>query len=342
MLFGGGDVSVTAVGQFDHHCLLNRAAEFELHSREGVGLVRCRRDGDVADADRLLTDLGRLLLVENHLLAGVDLFGGLRGTVTHLGDDLFRPLQTLSIGHAVLQPHASFGHRQIGVRVVPDRLQTRLGDLNHVVRVAGDRPVLVEVGRLPRVVPPPDIAATPMRHEGHERRMVLALGRREQALKTFAEQPEVVRVQGLDTRKVVHRKVRQHRDRSPAQRLERDQRQVGIFRPRLTGHIVPVRSRVHIRPHGRIAERVVGHAVGTNDPATHSCVISCVLDRPADLSRFQMRLRLGNGVGNLHSQERHIRRIGIGPQTPHRRRRRVRVRRRDQHPIGPDLRSRRS
>ena len=73
------------------------------------------------------------------------------------------------------------------------------------------------------------------------------------------------------------------------------------------------------------------HTVGTKDPASAMVVLIVGRDGPASLSRNQLLIGLHDTSNNLPRQKLSILRIDSTTETRHRRRRRMRMGRRDQH-----------
>ena len=95
-------------------------------------------------------------------------------------------------------------------------------------------------------------------------------------------------------------------------------------------------ARVHVGPDGPVAEGVLEHPVRAANPAAAEGVPVVVDDAPAGPGRVEVRDGPGDALGDPPRQDRGIGGIGGTSQGPHRRRGRMRVRRRDQHPIGGD------
>ena len=86
----------------------------------------------------------------------------------------------------------------------------------------------------------------------------------------------------------MHGETGQYGDRPTVPSLEGDQRQIGIFRPGLARHIVPVAAGVHVSADGRVAERVIDDAVGTANPAAQRRVLGRIGNRPTGASRLEL------------------------------------------------------
>ena len=337
VLLRGGDVAVPAVGQLDDHGPLQGALELDLQAGQGVGLRRRGRDGQLADPDRLDDDLGRLPLVQDQLLPGVDLRGVLRRPVAHRLDDPPGPRQPLGVRHPIAQGEPRLGHLQVGVGPELGRFVGADGEIDERVGIGLDRQVLPPRPRGLRVVDPVDVPAAAVGHDADEGRpLPLTLGLSgDPGLQALAEEAEVVGAQGL-VAEVVHREVRQDGHRAAVGRSQGDQREVRVLGAGLAGHVVPVAGGVHVGPEGRVAEGVVGQAVGPPDPAPERRVLAGIGDAPADLGRLQVPRRLGDGLDELRSKEWHVGRVGLGAEAGHARGGAVGVRGRDQDPIGRD------
>ena len=326
MLFRRRNVAVAAVGEFDHHRLGQGTGRLDFESGQGVSLVRCCRDADVfAETDALHDDLGLLPFVKDDLLFRINLGLGFGQTVAHLRDDLLGPFETLFVRHAIVQNHPRFAHGDGGGALVVDAVDRLEGEGDHVRRVFFDgRTILAALWTL-LVVMTPDVAAAAMRHHRDE----AGLAGIELVLKPVGKQPEVIGADVLIA-EVVHREIREQPDRLAVGGLHGDHLQHGILRTARAGDVVPIRRRVHVRPHREIAERILAHEFRMNDPAAQGGVVARIGLAPADFCGLQLRERCEDGLDQFLHEKGRIDRIRIRAETAHARRRGVGVRRRDE------------
>ena len=91
---------------------------------------------------------------------------------------------------------------------------------------------------------------------------------------------------------------------------------------------------MHVRPHVVHPERIRhDHSIGSKNPAATVIVHVIRHHRPTHLRRFQPLIRLHNAPHDLTRQKLGIGRIHTTAQTRHGRRSRMRMSRRDQHPL---------
>ena len=88
---------------------------------------------------------------------------------------------------------------------------------------------------------------------------------------------------------------------------------------------------VHVRAHIPHAERIGEHLVRPANPAPVERVLPIIHHRPADARRREFLRRADDGVRDLRHERRRVIGIDATPETPHRRRRGVGVRGRDEH-----------
>ena len=151
----------------------------------------------------------------------------------------------------------------------------------------------------------------------------------ELVLKPVGKQPEVIGADVL-VAEVVHREIREQPERLALGGLHGDHLQHGILRTARAGDVVPIRRRVHVRPHREIAEGILAHEFRMNNPAAQGGVVARIDLAPADFCGLQLRERCEDGLDQLLHEKGRIDRIRIRAETPHARRRGVGVRRRDE------------
>jgi hypothetical protein len=151
-----------------------------------------------------------------------------------------------------------------------------------------------------RIIAPPNIATATVANRTDKWRMQrFIIGRRELQRHHIVEQPEVICVEPFHAAEVVHRKIAKHRDGSALERLKTHQRKVGIFRPALAGHVVPITARVHRGAHGGITKGIVADLARSLDPTPQRCEFIRIKHRRTHLRWFQIFLRSVNRLHNL-------------------------------------------
>ena len=213
MLLRRRDVALRAVCEFNVKGRRERALRLQLQTGDRKNFVRDRRDAEVADAQGLQLQFSLRTRVEMDRFARVNLRLRLRQTVAEFRCQLLRPRETRLVGHAEIQRQRAFRHAQRRGILPLDaaiRLDHARGD---GLRVG----VVADVARWCAVIHPHLIAARALRHDAHEPRI-----RAQRLGEMLREAAEVIR---RDERRavVVHRVIRQHRERTPIRRLHREQ-----------------------------------------------------------------------------------------------------------------------
>ena len=212
-----------------------------------------------------------------------------------------------------------------------DRLVRQVGHAGDRIGVGVDR----EVRLRPAVVHPVLVAARPLRHDGDERRPPFL--RPDPRLHQPGE-PAVVVGRDRPGAEVVHRVVGQQRDRPVVERLDRQDGQLGIDRPRRPDRVRVLVAGVHVGADRPQAERVGEHLVGPIDPAPAVGVLEVVDRCPSDPGRGQVPRGLLDRLGDPAGQVLDVFGVRATAEGRDRRGGRVRVRGRDQHPLGRDSR----
>ena len=132
--------------------------QLQLQAGEGIGFSRSRCDGDVADAEGLNHDFGRLPFMHYDLLACVGFDAHFGDPISHRFDDPARPLQALFVRDTILELQSLLSHGQVHILAIFDRAVGSQDEVHHLRRVTFDRR-LIPGGRGLRVVAPPDVAA---------------------------------------------------------------------------------------------------------------------------------------------------------------------------------------
>ena len=201
VLFWRRNVSVTTVGEFDHHVVLQWAGSFDLHARDGVGFVGCRRNSDISNTNGLSNDFGFLSVVKDYLLVCINFFAVFRETIAHIGNNLLSPLESLLIRHSILQRHPSFCHIHNGFGVVGNTLHCLHCQLRKTVRIVFDFQLGIPGLRV-RVISSPNVTTTTMCHNADKVFTGVEL-----LLEIIAKESEIVGTESTFPSKVMHGKV---------------------------------------------------------------------------------------------------------------------------------------
>ena len=213
MLLGRRDVALCAVCECDVEGRRERALRLQFQAGDGKDLVRDRGDAEVADAQGLQLQFGLRSCVKMDGFPGVNLRLRLRQTPVEFRRHYLCPSETRLIGHAEIQRQLALRHAQRRGRFPLDaaiRLGRARGDF---LRVG----VVTDLASRCAVIHPHLIAARALRHDADEPRI-----RAQRLGEMLREAAEVIR---RDERRavVVHRVIRQHRERTPLRRLHREQ-----------------------------------------------------------------------------------------------------------------------
>ena len=166
-----------------------------------------------------------------------------------------------------------------------------------------------------------------MRHDAHHFSLWV-----DALFQPIRKQAEVVRADVL-VAKVVHGKIRQYCQRFAVLRLKRNEREVGIFRAGLAGHIIPVAPGVHVGPHRFVAKRVFSQAVRAANPLPQCGELGGVRFGKSDACRHHGGLCGGDGLNEFLLQEGHVVRIRISAEATHGGRGRMRMRGGNEHAL---------
>ena len=127
--------------------------------------------------------------------------------------------------------------------------------------------------------------------------------------------------------------VRQHRERPAVPGLHREHAQARIHRTRRPDNVRAFVTRMHVRAHGHVPERIFDGSVRPANPTTIVRVRPVVHRPPVDPGRLEIFERRADRRCQPGREPRDIVRIGPAPQAAHRRSRRVRVRGGNHHAL---------
>ena len=132
---------------------------------------------------------------------------------------------------------------------------------------------------------------------------------------------------------IVHRVIRQERERLAIGALDGQHGELWIDRAARADGVGAFVAGVHVRPHVALAKRVREHLVGTPNPTAVEGVFPVVHLSPTNARRSQSLGRADDGRRDAPGQECRIRRIHATAETAHRRWRGVGVRGGDEHSL---------
>ena len=245
----------------------------------------------------------------------------LRELLAELRGHFARPGEALFIRHAIAEFQFALGHLQRRRLLPLDPVHQVRDALSHLLCVG----VVTDLAPGRAVIHPHQVAARALRHDADERVI------RPEHRRNVARKATVVIRRKQRGLVIVHRVIREERERLAIGALHREHGELRIDRTAGADGVGAFVAGMHVRAHVALAERVRKHFVRTTNPAAVEGVLPVIHLRPADTRRHQALDRTDDRRRDSPRQKRRVSGVHAAAQTSHRRWRGMSVRGGDQH-----------
>ena len=321
MLLRRWNVTLGTIGEFDVERRGKGTLRLEFQAGDGKDFIWQRGDAKIANAHGLEDEFRFLALVQMDGFRRVNFRQRLRQAIAHFRHHLLRPGQAFRIRNTVVQREFRFLHSQRHGGMPCNLPIRRRSHCGHFPRVG----IVADLLFRRSIIHPHQIAAGALRHHADKR-----FRRTDLRGEMFRKAPEIIRREQIRAI-IMHGIIRQQRQRLSIQRLRRQQGQSRIHRPGRPHGIRTLMARMHVRPDVHLSKRIREHAIRPANPPPIKRMLPVIDRRPPHPGRLEIFYRRNDRFGNFPRQHRGIFRVDPTSQTPHRRRRRMRVRGADQH-----------